>query len=196
MTTVIYDKTSILTGTDDGGGDGLDGNRVVITSLGAGVGGETQFRVTIRWGTACPTETGSLSDMFGGRGAAAGNTYNFANTPTRVTFSGAHSANGSAAGIVVSDWVALPETYDNTKPFVVSWLIKSGSTSSSSVATTTATELWFAVGSDPSLQTTTGLTDQGAQAYLVEKIEIQGTTAGLTAKSVSVLQAVKCASYW
>ncbi len=54
------------------------------------------------------------------RQATSGNAYNFLNTPSHVTFSGGDLTGDGSTLTFVSDWVNLPEAYDNTKDYLVS----------------------------------------------------------------------------
>jgi hypothetical protein len=176
----VYNETSILTGTDDGGGNaGLTFRQVIPSSqLAPGAGGETQFRVTILFGTSAVALTGAIHSMHGGRGAPSGNAYSFASTPTQITFSGANTANCSgAAATLVSDWVNLPESFDATKPFVVAFAPIASGNFHASVATLTGAALWFTTGVDDGTQSPSGYVSDGAVIALVTKIEIQGVAA-------------------
>lgn len=177
MSVTVFDQTSSLVGSDDGDGNSDITIRQVIpaSALSAGVGGETQFRVTVLFGTGQPTVTAAVTDVFGGRGAASGNAWSFQNAPTRVTFSsGSSSINGSASSSQISDWVTLPETFDNTKPFVIAYHCSATVQMNQSLAGPVGYLAPFESGNDASTQTTGGgYTANVNTLVFIAKIEIQ-----------------------
>lgn len=179
MSVLVYDQHTVLAGTDDGDSNSDFTIRVVIpaSALSAGVGGETQFRVTVLFGTGQPSNTASVTDIFGGRSAATGNNYSFQNPPTRITFSGGSSSiNGSAASSQTSDWVTLPETFDNTKPFVVSFHCSASVQLNLSFDLDSGFTSPFKAGNDASTQTASGYTANSGLVF-ISKMEIQSVGA-------------------
>lgn len=114
--TVVFDGSSALAGTDDGNGNQNFNMRQLITAAALSSASGTQMRVTVLWGTGEGTETPGADAFWGGQSAQNG-TAHFSGNQVQFTFSGSTSINGSAAGTVVSDWMTLGETYDNTKEY-------------------------------------------------------------------------------
>ena len=110
---------------DDDTGGNLDVNiRFVIpgSQMAAFTGTPTQFRISVQFGPNQTNLSQVLTDCFAGRGAPAGDAYDFANSPARVTFAGVNYISPTGANYTItSDWINLPETYDETKPFVLSY---------------------------------------------------------------------------
>lgn len=183
--TVVFDKSATLAGTDDGGGDSNLNFREVINSLNLSAATGTQVRVTILFGTACPTETGSLDALYIGRAATSGHAYDFNGNQVQLTFSGGTSVNGSAGSSQTSDWVTFggAESYDNTKNIVFSVHIKNGSTCSISRAAVANIDGYYDFNSSSAGTTAPTLnnTDPGF-CSLVSKIEIQAAATAISSK--------------
>lgn len=181
--TVVFDDTSGLTGTDDGGGDGNTNNRVVIAAAGLSAATGTQCQLEFRCGTSCPTESGMITSVYFGQGGTAPN---FTGTQVQVLFGGAATFNGSAAGVVTSDVFTLGETFDNTKPYTCAFHFKSGSAGHAAIVGNTNATLFFLAGTDNSSATTSaGMSSAATTLFMLEKITI-------TAASGDTLMAQAC----
>lgn len=175
--TVVYDVTSALIGTDDGDTDATINFRQVIPSSNLSSATGNKCKLEIRFGTLCPTESGTITGMyFGQKGATAPN---FTGNQVQVTFSGAGTIDGGAAKVMTSDVLTLGENWDNTKDYVFSIHFKTGSTASFSVSTlgavTGPTTYLDGGGADTSSLTVPGngmaLHDTNV-VFFVEKISI------------------------
>lgn len=120
MATTVFSATQ--TGQYDGGLNAGRTNvqRLDAASMMAGTG--NRVRLTLKWSTLAGADfANAITDCFIGQASAGGDPYDFLGTPTRVTFGGANGAAFVSSGTVVSDWVTLPESYDETKSYCVAW---------------------------------------------------------------------------
>lgn len=131
--TVVFNSSTALAGTDDGGGSSNYNYRTLVKSARLGAATGNQVRLTFLFGVACPTETISIDDCYFGKGAASGNLSNFLATSVNITFSGSQTIGGGAGKSVVSDWVTLPEAYDQANNYVCSFHVNSASLASFAV---------------------------------------------------------------
>jgi hypothetical protein len=129
----------------------------------------------VKFGTSQISATNSITDIFGGRAAAAGDAYDTANAPTRITFSGANGISPTGASYsATSDWVSLPETYDNTKPFVIAWHCSASAQASLSTQAGSCTNYWqFPLNEAGTQNATTGYNPITSVSTFVQKIEVQ-----------------------
>lgn len=171
--TTVYDQSGILTGTDDGNGNGGLTLRVLVHTAGLATATGTTATITIRFGTLEPAESAVITAMYCGQSAAA--SLDYTNVPSRVTFGGLNTINGSAAGVVTSDVITLPEAYDHTKGFLISFDVAVGKNCNFSVAADTNTDFWFGSGANASNQLGGGLTISAGSALFLQAINIQGT---------------------
>lgn len=180
MPTTVYDKSATLAGTDDGGGNGTFNVREVIKAANLSSASGNQIRITVLFGTAAPTETPAVDEMWVGQAAATGHEYDFNGNQVRVKFSGGNTINGSAAGTVTSDFVTLGEAYDNTKNYVISFYPSSGKQCNLSTAVITNDDEFFDGGggaSNASTSVVTLGTTIASNTAFVTKIEIQAADA-------------------
>lgn len=173
--TVVVDQSTALAGTDDGDGNGNANFRQLINTAALGAATGTQVRVTVLFGTAEGSESPAIDDMWIGQKAAAGNPYDFNGNQVQVKFGGGSSINGSAAGVVVSDFVTLGEAYDNTKSYIIAFHATNGKNANISLATISQFTQYFIGGASNSSTTapsgiwSTNVNNLG----FIEKIEIQ-----------------------
>lgn len=148
----VYDKSSVLAGTDDGGGDQQINLRDVAASTFLTSGSSTTARITILWGTASSTVTGAfITTYFGQRNAS---TISFKGNQVQVLFGGG-APTSSAAGTNLSDQFTLGETWDSTKDYILAYQIKNDGTVHISQASNTGSTTYFLqTASNESSQTT------------------------------------------
>jgi hypothetical protein len=177
--TTVYDQSAILAGTNDGGGNGATNLRNVLAAslLSAATG--TQCQLTFLFGNTEGTETPAIDTVyFGQKGASSPD---FAGDQVQVFFGGSATMNGSASGVVVSDVFTLPQTWDNTKDYVVSWYTHTGQQGTVSFAALTGAVLWgSSVGPPQTNQagsnSLTSPTNIVTNAAFLEKIDITAAT--------------------
>lgn len=183
MPTTVFDKSGtgpgLLGGTDDGDGNGNLNFRQIIQNAALGAATGTQMRVSLLFGTAETSETPAIDDLWGSQVAASGHPYDDNGNQVQFKFSGGNTINGSAAGLVASDWVTLGEPYDNTKDYVFAFHPTSGKScniSFVSVGSGVANQ-WFdpTPGASNSATTVVTLSNNsgGGGLGLIAKIEIQ-----------------------
>lgn len=144
------------------------GRVVVSSSL---VPAATHFRLTLTAGiSVCP-----VGKMYIGEAAASGDPYDFAATPTQVTFAGLTTVSISANASAVSD--LTPLTTDGTKNIVISFYIASGQTTSISAAALPGWDSYYIAGDDAAATNgTSGYTAAGND-YLITRLDMYRTTA-------------------
>ncbi len=127
--TIVYDVTSTLSGTDDGGGDANFNTRNVLNPgvLAAATGRKCQLE--FRFGTACPTEALSMTSVYFGQGDTTDPSVdsNFNGNQVQVTFGGSGTMGGGAAKVMTSDMMTLGENFDNTKCYVIAFHVSGAS---------------------------------------------------------------------
>lgn len=183
MPTTVFDASATLAGTDDGNGNGNFNFRQLFAPAGLSAATGTQIRLTFLFGTGEPTESGAIDAVFVGQKttttiSSASTDAIFTGNQVQVTFSGSTSVNGSAAGVAVSDFITLGETYDNTKSYMVAWHGASGKNCNISIAVFSNTSQAFCStsgGSTASQSNASPSFDQltASTASLISKIEIQ-----------------------
>lgn len=77
----------------------------------------TQVRVTLEF---LAFSAGATAAAYMAQQATVGDVYDFANTPSHITFSGGDITGDGTTLTWVSDWVNLPEAYDESKAYIVS----------------------------------------------------------------------------
>jgi hypothetical protein len=150
--------------------NGWSGNTVVCVLAAANLANVsgTQAKVTFQGGSF-----GSLTTAWIGQQAASGDPYDFANTPAQLLFSGSASITPSSATFT-SDWVNLPEAFDNTKTYLVALFFSGGATNLKYV-TSTGDKLYYKGGAtDGATVNKSGYTlNLADKAECVSKLEIQ-----------------------
>ncbi|WP_027554545.1 hypothetical protein [Bradyrhizobium sp. Cp5.3] len=168
--TIVFNATA-LTGTDDGGGNSNENIRVVLVTANLSAATGNQCQLVFRFGTGCPTETGSITSVWFGQ--SGGTAPNFTGDQVQVFFGGAATINGSAAGVVTSDVFTLAQNWDNTKSYTCAFHYKNGSAATSSQHNLSFgnDQLWAGAGTDSSSQTApTGLSGVTADYFLQQVI--------------------------
>jgi len=120
--TAVFDKTSVLTGTDDGDSYSPTNLRIVVpaSDLIAGIIG-TACQLELRFGSLCPSTTGAISSMWFGQSGAS--PPNFTGDQVQVKFAGGASINGSGGAVIVSDIFTLAQPFDATKSYTCAFFI-------------------------------------------------------------------------
>lgn len=175
--TVVYDKSSILAGTDDGGGNGNQTMRQTLPpgTLSAAAGNQGQL--VFLWGASEPTESNVCTGVWIGQAATAPA---YTGNQVQVFFGGSASFSGSAGGVITSDIFTLGENWDNTKTYMVSWFFTNGSSTHLSIATLTGSTLYGALSLNIPGQTAGtnfGVLSSNSAAF-VEKLFITAVSAG------------------
>lgn len=198
--TVVF-TTSALNGTDDSDGDTLTNQGVNFSpSVLSAAAGASQFKLTLLFGTSCPSGL-AISDMWGGREASSGSLDYDGVGQAQVTVSGSTNISSTgAASLVVTDWITFGggQTWDSTKGFVVRFFFPTGTSASYSVGGVTGTGFGFASsGTSNAGATTAGYSVSFAGTdILITKIEVQTASASAPiGKIFQVNQAIKRASY-
>lgn len=135
------------------------------------VSGGSQIRITFRAASGNPW---NVEEAFIGEKAAAGDAYDFATTPTRITFSGANGFTITAGNALVSD--AIPFVLDPTKDYIISWdNDDDGSPGSSMRALSTlsgATNYLKVTDGDAGTVDASGYSADATALFGIEKIEV------------------------
>src|SRR4029077_8621394 len=154
--TIVFDKTSTLTGTDDQGGYSNANFRSFLPAALLASATGNQVRITFRFGTS-NADSGSVVDscFIGQSGTGA----NFTGDQVRVTFntgSNGFSATGVASQEITSDFVTLAQTFDNTHAYTVAWhLVTAFNPGNASSATVTSAILYYQASAADSSGSTT-----------------------------------------
>ena len=127
--TVVYDVTSTLSGTDDGGGDANFNTRNVLSPSVLGAASGKKCQLEFRFGTGCPTEALSITSVYFGQGDTTDPTVdsNFNGNQVQVKFGGSGTMGGGAAKVMVSDILTLGENWDKTKCYVAAFHVDGAS---------------------------------------------------------------------
>lgn len=185
MVTTVFDASATLAGTDDGNGNGNFNLRQLFAPAAFGAATGDQIRFTFLFGTGEGTEAAAIDAVYVGQKtttaiASASLDTIFTGNQVQVTVGGSTSINGSASGVVTSDWITLGEAFDPTKGYMVSWHGASGKNCNVSLATFSNTAQTFCStsgGSTASLTVAVPSFDQlnASSASLISKIEIQAS---------------------
>lgn len=168
----VFQRTDMI-GTDAGTGGANLTMRSYLEPLDTAGGTPTEMRFTLRFGTASSTTTNAISDFFAGR-CHPTDVFAFANPPARVTFGGNNGCDSSPGGVVVSDWVSMPEAYLNTEAYLFSFHIHTTDNNVTIAYISTGVDFsGYIVGNSASNQTDPGMSAIGGTAYLVEKMEVR-----------------------
>jgi len=124
---LVYDKSATLNGTDSGGGNGGFNirTRIRAADLSSFASG-ANVAVTCQFGSACPTESGSITGIYIGRESASP-LHDFTGDQVQLLTGGVAAVDGAAGKVFTTDVTALGTTYDNTKDLLVSFFFKAGS---------------------------------------------------------------------
>jgi len=207
--TVVFDASATLAGTDDGNGNGNFNARQLFTPAALSAASGNQIRLTLLFGTAEGSETAAIDAVWVGQRTTTTivsppTSSIFTGNQVQVLFGGSGSVNGSAAGVVVSDWITLGENWDNTKGYMVAWHGATGKTSNVSIGTVSNTAQAFysgTVGGSTASQTTASPNMDllnATTAALISKIEIQAAAGGggIANKLIVRKQSIVRASSW
>ena len=171
ITTVYGDAT--FGNSNAGWGNYTMVHRLEASDLAAGSG--TQMRMTtelVAW-----TSGGTMKGYMG-QAAAAGDAYDFLSTPAQILWSGSASVTSTGSNLVLlSDFVTLPEAYDEAKVYLFAYYF-------SNVATVTLGQApasggiaggsYYKLGDDAATVNKTGYTsEQPTRGLLVRKVEVQ-----------------------
>lgn len=179
MSTTVFDQTTALAGTDDGGGNTNLNLRQVIPAalLSAAVG--TQIRVTVAFGSAEGSELPAVDDFWVGQQGGAATDFN--GHQVQCTFSSGVPINGSAGGVITSDWITLGEAYDNTKAYVFAFHGNVSASFHMATAVVTGAQIYWEfpgnVSSSSSTTASLGNTTANTLSF-IQKIEIQSSGGG------------------
>ncbi len=144
------------------------GRVVVNSSL---IPSATHFRLTLSAGTRACT----VAKMYIGEAATTGDVYDFAATPTQVTFAGVTTVSISANASAVSD--LIPLTTDGTKNIVISFYIASGYTASIATVSHPGWESYYVATDDAAaVDATTGYV-VASNDYLITRLDMVRATA-------------------
>jgi hypothetical protein len=158
-----------------------------VVLLGAGNLGTatgTQVRVSLQFGDV--VSAGKTLTAYIGQRAASGDLYDFANTPSRLTFGGANdiTTDGTTTGWT-SDFVALPEAYDEAKDYLVAIQASVVSAMKIKLAASVGDKLYYHSGLDAATVNKSAYSLwHDDSAAIVTKVEIQGA-AGPAAYNLS-----------
>jgi hypothetical protein len=169
--TVVYNVA--LSGSDNGWENITFVQLLAAGNLGAATG--TQARVTVKF-AALPNLGGAR--VYIGQKAAAGDAYDFNTTPAQVLFGGGNIVGDGVTLTFVSDFVTLPEAYDETKDYLVSVFITNVAGTNLPMASSTGDANYFAIGDNAGNKAETPnktgySTNLTNTAEWVTKIEIQ-----------------------
>lgn len=175
--TTVFDQSVALAGTDDGDGNQNLNIRVVLVTASLSAASGNQAQLVLLFGTACPTEVGSLTSVWFGQAGAADP--NFAGDQVQVKFGGASTVNGSAAGVVTSDIFTLAQNWDNTKKYTLAFHFALTSAASVSIAPAGGALLFNLAGTDTSSSTNPGaMNGPTGDLVFLEKIFITASGGG------------------
>lgn len=171
MATTVFDPTL---GGGEGGWAGFTIVEVVAAAnLLAATG--NQARVTLAFTTLA---NGTTIQAYIGQQAAAGDAYDF-DSAVQLTFSGSGTITGNGSTLsYVSDFVTLPQSYDNTKNYIVCLQASAGTLSTWNSASGTGNAVYYKSGADAATINKSGYSSDGAGSRTVDKIEIQAGAGG------------------
>jgi hypothetical protein len=183
--TIVFNQTTLLTGTDDGGGDGNITLRQTLAAalLSSAIG--NKITVSVLAGTSNPASTQMFTNMFIGQAAAGatGAAPSFTGNQVRVTWSGVNTLTLGAAGTATSDAITLGENWDNTKNYIVAWDTPSVSSQHQSFATLTNGTLSFAAlnagVNSASVTTVSGFTANASVLQFISELIVTAALAPL-----------------
>lgn len=114
--TVVYNATSVLAGTDDGGSDANINFRQSIPSSALSPASGSKCQLKILFGSASATEGTTIDALWFGQ--AGGTLPNFTGDQVQVKFSGSGSVGAGPGKSVTSDVFTLAQAWDHTKGYV------------------------------------------------------------------------------
>ena len=166
--TTVYGPLTLA--TTDAGWQGLTFVQLLNASNLLNASG-TQVKLIVNFQAL---SAGNGANVYIGQQAAVGDAYDFANTPAHVLFSGADIVGDGSTLTYTSDWINLPEAYDETKNYLVSAEFPGGGTTNLLRTANTGDQNWFKSGADATTVDKTGYTAYLTNtAEFVSKVEIQ-----------------------
>jgi hypothetical protein len=176
MTTVF---TATLTSSDNG----YAGYTVVqvfpASALDPATG--SQVRLTLKFSALV---SGCIVSVYMAKQAGSGDAYDFANTPAHVTFSGGDITGDGTTNDYVSDWVNLPEAYDEAVNYVVAAQFNGGggiNVGFPFVGSITGANSYYKLALEAATVNKTGYTANYTNTVeLFSKIEIQAVAGNVT----------------
>lgn len=162
---------TLTLGTDANSKNNLT-TRIVfpVANLTMPIAATTRVRVRIPSGSS---EGLTISAAYIGQKAASGDAYDFASTPTALTWGGSSTVVIPSATSQWSDWVPL--VWDLTNGLVISVYCAGGTGSDMTKTNTSApVNAYFKSANDPATVDATGYTLQSANASFIEEIQSDG----------------------
>jgi hypothetical protein len=141
----------------------------------------SQVRVTLKF-TALVS--GCIVSVYMAKQAGSGDAYDFANTPAHVTFGGGDITGDNVTNDYVSDWVNLPEAYDEAVNYVVAAQFNGGggiNVGFPFVGSITGANSYYKLALEAATVNKTGYTANYTNTVeLFSKIEIQAVAGNVT----------------
>lgn len=103
----------------------------------------------------------------------AGDSYDFLNTPAHMLFGGGDITGDGVTLTYISDWVNLPEAYDETATYCVSGQFTGSPITSAANSSLPGTASYYKLAADAGTVNKSGYTSQGAAFDFISKIEIR-----------------------
>jgi hypothetical protein len=153
--------------------------RQIINSAALSNTGKVQTRITFK---ASTTSALAISKAFIGMAAAAGDAYDFAATPTQLTFNGLTTASCAAGETIISDWVSF--SVEAAKNLIIS-IYHSGVSGYKYEATESNWHNYYKNGDDAATVNAVGYADGGASAFGVSLVEALDNDTALQVVSLS-----------